>query len=63
LATDEHGYTRIRKVKSEYSSPVTAFYIVTAGSQFLFCDPAVSESSGIYKIRAGRFSGLAARLG
>jgi hypothetical protein len=38
-------------------------YIVTAGNQFLFWLPAVSESSGIYKIRAGSFSGLAARLG
>ena len=27
--------------------------IVTAGSQFLFCDPAVSESNGIYMTLAG----------
>jgi hypothetical protein len=31
--------------------------------RFLFRAPAASESSGIYLIRAGSFSGLAARLG
>ena len=31
----------------------TYAYVVTAASQFLFCDPAVSESSGIYMTLAG----------
>jgi hypothetical protein len=53
MNTDAHGYTRIRNGKNEDSSPVTDFFVVTAGNQFLFWLPAVSESGGIYMTLAG----------